>query len=406
MNAVAVVVLGVLWLVIVVRLCTAWGSAQQRVTTLAFVCFALSGTFVIRPVRYGFDAATGVGDLSILVGHVFAMLGMVVALELAVGMAPRRRAYVRGAQTFLATAVMAMTVLFLIIPRRLDEPDFGYWHARHGAVVSYQLLDLVCLGVGLCFAVAILFPQWRSAGRGALRNALLFLWLAAAIGLGYDASRLWYVIAHGFGFVAQGDRPLYGAMTFLLLYGALLAAGVGGLIRVMHSWGRFARRYVGYHRLRGLWTDLTGAVPSAVLEPPPGPLASLFSLELRLYRLEVEIRDAQVELASYVPQWTRDAAREALDSAREEREGALDACILLMALNLQRNGAERTESPAMAYWSADASLDGEMESLLTLRRLMDARSVVDVAANVFGTMEGLRDSRGFGNPLPGPTLSV
>jgi uncharacterized protein DUF6545 len=366
--AVWILTLSLLWLGIVLRTRSLQRSPRQRAGALMFLCLALSATLTIPSiVRDQVNVVTGIADLSIVTGHLCTLLAILFAIR----MFAKQSRPLRVGVAAIGVAMAVMVGLFLVIPRQLDHPDFGLWQARHPAVITYQMIYQGCLGGWLALSLVILVPGWRAA-RGTLRASLLLLWLGAVFGVVYVGFRMWYVLAHGIGHVPQVASPVYGLTTLLLLYAALLLAGAGALVRTASGTARYWRRYVAFYRLGGLWAELTEAVPTAVLEAPPAMLIT--SLELRLYRRTVEIRDAQLELSGLVPSDMRAAA-----SALVPDELALDACTLVIALYIEREGPVQPSAPV---WERDASLDAEVAALLALSRLMRDPAVLEAAAAV------------------------
>ncbi|EOD70030.1 MAB_1171c family putative transporter [Amycolatopsis vancoresmycina] len=370
--------LGVLWLVVMTGLPRLLGSVPQRAVTAFFGFLFLSAPTSLPGVRRTVDSVTGVPDLAILLGHLGTLLAFIAILELAAGVEGGRRVLLRRGQLAFTLVLTGLVTLFVFIPRRLDQPDFGLWQVRHPLVVTYQLLFQTCLGLGLSLAVAFLVPNWRKSRRGPLRTALLLLWLSAAVGLLYVASRLWYVVGHGFGFLHQVARPVYGTVTFLLLWTTVALAGSAALVRVGYAVTRHVRHRIAYHRLGGLWRTLTEAVPGTVLDPRSGPFPAR-AFRRRLYRRIIEIRDAQMELTSYVPPAEHQAAEAAL---RGREAAALDACVLHLGLRFKDRATPHPQETRPPARTTDGSLDGELADLLRLRTSMDDPEVIRAAAGI------------------------
>lgn len=362
-------------LITVWRLPTSRGTAQQRAGTLVLLFLTLAALVLDLDVRRAIDTSSGVADLSILLGHLAGLLTIVSGLEFAAAVTDadaRRRTLLRRAEIAIAAAMTCMVVLFAVIPRRHDRPDFGGWRGGDLAVVGYQMLFQTCVGIGLCAALPFLARQRRSARPGPLRTALLLMWLGVAIGIVYVVSRMWTVLKQGLGLTTPIDGAVYNVGTGLLLQLTLLLVAVSAAIRLTYRCANYLRRHVAYYRLRGLWTTLTRAVPGTVLSPPPHPLVAFFafrSMELLLYRRTVEIRDAQLELINRVPEETREAARTTLLEHGLDDDLALDACVLDIALGLSTDPAPAPNHGALS-WSKAASLDGEVAILLDLSALL------------------------------------
>ncbi|WP_439656779.1 MAB_1171c family putative transporter [Lentzea sp. HUAS TT2] len=369
-----VVVFGMLvvvWGFAVFRLCLARRSSHGRVVALAFLCFALSATIVVRQVRYAFDQVTGVPDLAIMIGHLTGLAG--VGLMLSFGLLGANSGIVRIGRYVLAAAAVLMTAMFVIVPRGLDQPDFAYWHPTHPATMIYHLVYITCMCAGVAAGAVLLIPLWRQA-RGALRVTLFLLWLGCLALFVYSCCRYWYVIWYGLGWVAQGTRyETYGRFTEMALYLGMLLVVLSGSIQVSLDTARWLRRVRGYRRLGPLWTELVAAVPSVVLGDPPRWFVG--SLELRLYRRAVEIRDAQLELSGRVSPDTRAFAAMNLEEAGVTDPLALDACVLRIGLTAPQ-ALHPVETSA---WSSASTLDDELADLLALQREMRSPAVVEAA---------------------------
>ncbi|MFI6096019.1 MAB_1171c family putative transporter [Lentzea sp. NPDC051213] len=367
-------VLVVVWGFVLFRVRVVGRSPQGRAVALAFLCLATSATIVVRQVRYALDQFIGVPDLAILIANVSTLgaIAFLLRFGLIVGSNVR---FVRVANAVLAGVVVVMVAMFLIVPRDLNSPDFAYWHPTHPATIIYHLVNITCMFVGVAAGAVLLHPLWRHQARGPLRVALFLLWLGFLSLIVYAGCRYWYVIAYGFGFVPQGTQyRTYGRITELAMFLGVLLVVLGGLTQAGMSAVRWMRRLRGYRRLRPLWTELVEAVPTVVLQHPPRWFAG-GSLELRLYRRTVEIRDAQLELAGRVSPDTRAYAGMNLEEAGVTEPLALDACVLRIGL---------ASPPALhpaetSAWSAASNLDDELDDLLALNRQLRDPAVVAAA---------------------------
>jgi hypothetical protein len=146
----------------------------------------------------------------------------------------------------------------------------------------------------------------------------------------------------------------------------LLLIAAGGALPALGGAGRWFAHYRALHRLRPLWRDLCTAVPSVVLGDPPGRLEELLplrSLELRLYRRIIEIRDAQWLLVGDADAVV-DRARLPAGVNEDERPLAMEALILRTAIE---SGA-RPGSPAVPSSGSGHDIDGEVRALLAVSR--------------------------------------
>jgi hypothetical protein len=273
---------------------TARGKAVRLVVLLA----TLSFTFNRREISYATDTVLHVPDISVPLKNlatVAASAGMVHIVGL-LSTDPARWAWLRRtAYALLAVTSVAMCVLFLLAPRRPERYDFVYEQAGTPLVTAYASLTQLGLTVGLICALVLFRPAGRGTAPWRLRIGMWLLSAGAVVGLLFMANRVVYQISH-----AAGSRALDGTgaqtVSRLLLAMMLLLFGVGAALPAMGGLRRWASRYVALQRLRPLWRDLSRAAPGVVLGDPPGRLGELIdprSVELRLYRRVIEIRDAQ-----------------------------------------------------------------------------------------------------------------
>ncbi|HWO60045.1 MAG TPA: MAB_1171c family putative transporter [Umezawaea sp.] len=381
--------IAVLWLVAVRLLVSKRRTPQRRAIAFTFLFVTLAATISGHSARRAFDAAIGIPDLSILVGHVFAVLAVVACLELLAVVAEAgetRRRLLRGARSVLASALAGMAVLFVLIPRQADHFDFGCWEARSPLVVVYQLLFQVCLATGFAAAV-VLFGSRRLTAVGAWFKASAFLIAAGCcFGVGYVGIRMWYVVAHGFDLPYPLEGPVYGLVPLVLLESTMVLLGVGALIPQAMRAGRLVGRLVRFHGLRSLWQTLSEAAPGNVLGPVPTRTADLLSvvaIERRLYRRVIEIRDAQWELNGFVSAAMVEDARRAVDeSGPDEPDLALEALLLEVARRAKEGGLPHAGGDHGSSWSGEADLDEEARRLLAIQRVFAGPWVREASARL------------------------
>jgi hypothetical protein len=384
-----IVSIAVLWLVTFRLLISKRRTPQRRAIAVTFLFVTLAATISGYSARRAFDTTVGIPDLSILVGHVFAVLAVMACLGLVavvVEAGETNRRLLRGARSVLASALTGMAVLFVLIPRRADHFDFGCWEARSPLVVAYQLLFQVCLGTGFGAAV-VLFGSRRLTAVGVWFKASAFLIAAGCcFGVGYVGVRTWYVVAHGLDLPYPLEGPVYGLVPLVLLESTMVLLGVGALIPQAMRAGGWVGRLVRFHRLRTLWETLSDAAPGNVLGPVPTRLADLVSVvavERRLYRRVIEVRDAQWELNGFVSASMVEDARRAVDASRAaEPDLALEALLLEVARQAKRDGLPHAGGDHASSWSGEADLDEEARRLLAIQRVFAGPWVREVSARV------------------------
>jgi diguanylate cyclase (GGDEF)-like protein len=149
--------------------------------------------------------------------------------------------------------------------------------------------------------------------------------------------------------VAAADRPSRDLNRYYRLADqALYAAKENGrdAVQIVRadpaaatSASRYCRTWAAWVRLRPLWALLVKAAPDVKLSTPPG---RRFSARYLLHRRVIEIRDAELALR---PFWDSRAVAEAADAAgqaglsRDERDAAIEAVMIVTALDARRRGA-------------------------------------------------------------------
>jgi uncharacterized protein DUF6545 len=379
--------IAVLWLASLRVVTAKRASPQRRAIGRAFLFTTVAATIGGYSARRAFDAAVGVPDLSILVGHVFAVLAVMACLELLAAVTGGARRTLRRAVVVLASALAGMAALFAAIPRQPDHFDFGCWQAGSPLVIGYQLLFQVCLGTGFTAAIALFGPRGLTAV-GLRFKVLAFLITAGCcFGVAYVGVRTWYVITHGFGLPYPMEGPVLGLVPLLLLEATTVLVGVGALVPPAARVGGLIARLLRLHRLRPLWKALSDAAPGNVLGPAPtlaADLLNVVAIERRLYRRVIEIRDAQWELTGFVSTAMVEEARRALDEAPrgEVPDLALESLLLEVARQAKLAGLPHVGGDHAPTWSDEVDLDAEIRRLLAIQRIRRGPWVRDAAARV------------------------
>jgi hypothetical protein len=300
-DALEITVLIGLWIFTIRRFSTPQ-SARGKAVRCTALLVTISSTINRREISFGTDQLLHVPDVSVLLKNlatVAASAGMVHIVGLMSG-APAARARLRGwTYALLAANAVAMTILFVLVPRSPAHGDFVAEHAGTPLVTAYGVLTQLGLTVGLVCALVLFRPAARRAEPGLLRAGLHLLSAGAVVGLLFMANRVLFQVSHALGSTLLDGTPAMNVSRSLLA-GMLLLFGAGAALPALGGLHRWGSRYLALQRLRPLWSALTSAVPSVVLGDPPSRLADLLalrSMQLRLYRRIIEIRDAQWQLA-------------------------------------------------------------------------------------------------------------
>ncbi len=223
---------------------------------------------------------------------------------------PVARQRVRRRLAVITLVALAMTVL-LISADTENVTNFVERYATSTPIAIYQLLYLSCLAMAVIDLIHLsirysrhVAPMLRTGLRmvatGGIVYALHTAYKMALIAAAWSDSRL------------PGDESMI-STTLAALGGVLIAGGTTLPVwgpRALLPW-RLLRQYLSYRRLTPLWRELSAAVPEVRLTQPeaatdPAP----WTMDIRLYRRVIEIRDAQLLLQPYSDPAAVDAAQE------------------------------------------------------------------------------------------------
>jgi Family of unknown function (DUF6545) len=273
-------------------------SPRGRAVRLVILLVTVSFTLNRREISYGTDRLLHVPDISVPLKNLATVAASAAMIHIVgvISADPRRHAWLRRCgYALLAAAGCGMTVLFLIVPRSPARGDFVAEQVGTPAVTGYGGLTQLGLTIGLISALVLFRPPARGAAPGALRAGLHLLRAGAVVGLLFMANRLAYLLSNVAGSTAL-DGPVAETVSRGLLAVALLLLATGGALPALGGTRRRLAHHRALRRLRPLWRDLCAAVPEVVLAAPPGRFREFFALrtvDLRLYRRIIEIRDAQ-----------------------------------------------------------------------------------------------------------------
>lgn len=381
----------VLWLVCLYRLPTLLRSTRRRSFTLMLIAVALSATINEARVTALVDQATGVANISVLLKNILGLLATMSAMSFADAIvedtSPRTRRRRLLANTALITAILAMIALFVVIPRHEGGPDFVDAQATNPAVGAYGVLFQLCLGTTLLWISRGYWRYWRSTDSGVLRVTLLLFNLGLGIGAVYVLNRLVFLISHLAGSqLVQG--PVYVVVSTTLFAVALLLVAIGSSAYGCRIAWHHVGHYLALHRLYPLWRALSEAVPDVVLGSAPTrrtDLCTLRGLSLRLYRRNIEIRDAQWVLHDHVPATTVErltcaVAELGLDPATAD--ALVEAAVLEAGRRARIAGASSIGKATEAPFTSGVDFDDEVLDLARLSRRLRSPLVARIVSTV------------------------
>lgn len=357
----------VLWVVLLLRLPGAIRSVPQRRLLIAAAGLAGSVTVYLDPVTALLARTPLAGDCGIVM-NVWGMLSSAFILDLVLAALSKRRPWlVYGS----AAAVSAVLV-------SLNAAEGG----QAGCVTSLDVPWYSPFWWLLCIAhIIAVIPSTalcaRYARRATTRSLRIGLGLLAA---GFASSTFfWGVVVLGY-LLTRSDWvgaffPLnIGVTAWLIVAGT----GLPLLIQARRQW-----RYLQtLWRLRPLWRQLVDTVPHVRMPEPALRSVPSGSIDLRLYRRVIEIRDALLILRDYVSPHTVDAARAHVKTAApaSEQEPLTTACWLAVAQAAKEGGADPRPSALAAPAPRAAGEDAwtsEIKFQEALARVRQAPLVLD-----------------------------
>ncbi|HET9516685.1 MAG TPA: MAB_1171c family putative transporter [Actinoplanes sp.] len=274
----------------------------------------------------------------------------------------RRRLAVIGA------VAVAMTLLMLSADTQ-DGPNFVERYATYTPITVYLLLYLSCLVVAEVDLIHLSVKYSRHVG-SMLRIGLRMVAVGGALFVVHTAYKISIIV------LAWAGAPLPGNETAVTTGlaaagGVLVAAGT-----TLPVWGppvllpwRSVRQHRAHRRLAPLWRALTAAIPEVMLtrDDEAADEARPWTIDLRLYRRVIEIRDAQLLLQPYGDPCDVGRAQQEADRAglRGERAQAfVEAATVHSALARWRSAGPPAAPPVPPRRSVgDASLSREIRYL-------------------------------------------
>lgn len=277
---------------------------------------ALSFTLSIPTIWYYVDRWLGIPDIAALLAQscVMVLVGSQQVL-LCFWLAPPGQARPMAMRRLLTTATVltALVVLFtLMAPTGSSPKDFTLRYAQDHYYAAYLLLYIAAYTTGEAEVGLRCWRYARISNRRWLQRGLRTTAVGSWVTLGYSAVRIGDLTGAQLGVDLHGLEPLAwvcGDIGALLMLIGWTLPGWGPRLTAVH---RGVQNYLHYQRLYPLWSALHQAHPSIALEPSRSALAGLAtvrSLEFRLYRRVIEIRDGLLALRSHLDAETTGTAQ-------------------------------------------------------------------------------------------------
>jgi hypothetical protein len=362
-----------LWLVAILRAPAAARHPRQRPLWLGVCLMTVTTTLYREPVIQTLGRLIGDLNLIDLSRHVSHTISATMMLYFVLVAANRQR------HTRLLVSVCAVMVAATIWLNLSAAP-----HAR--STITTPELPLVywlfCFGFYLVvdvISVAVCWWYGQQAGPRILRWSLWIFGLSRLFGC-----LLWilfpaYLITHIA--VLLSYVPALTGIELLLQAASVLLPGIATAQQ------NLAQRRILW-TLWPLWQSLTDAIPDVTLPGSGSRLATLIttvgSLNWRLYRLVIEIRDAGLTLRAYVTPATVAAAQQfaaAHQIPLADLDAAAAACWLKTARQAKLAGKPPRSTVSDITGPGGKSLCEEIEFLFTVARFHASPLPTEFATN-------------------------
>ncbi|MEW2284445.1 MAB_1171c family putative transporter [Streptomyces sp. NPDC047841] len=342
----------------------AWRDPILRATALLLgigaVCFASLPPANLHRINVLTDIPNfaGLWVYSLLTAYCGACLWLIITWREPPSAVRRRRTrLVRVAYTVI---IVGLWTTFLLGDHRAERTrDLDTYYADTPWMREFVLLYLVAHLVSALVAAGMLWAWYREVEDTWLRRAVIFLQVAYALGLLYDAAKLAAIGARWSG--RDWDwLSTYAAPPFAIAEAVLVA--VGFIAGQAGPWAAEHRRLVRTHRrLKPLWQAML-----AVTAPAAPATGRVSGAALRLELRRAAINDGLLKLAPHLSPARRERTRTAATAAGYPQPvargiaAAVDILVASDALHAPDGGAR---PPSAGRTGAPFVPDSELESI-------------------------------------------
>ncbi|PXX54921.1 hypothetical protein DFR70_12262 [Nocardia tenerifensis] len=278
-----------LWVVAVLRAPGAVRERHQRDLWLAVVLVAVTTTIYEEPVVAWLAQHIGSPRLIDMGRHVCDIGASTVLLHLISRVTNRRPRTALLLAAALSVVVALLLLDFAAPPHarsNLPAPELpsAFWATLFGYnLIANVIVATVCL------------RYWRAAREWPLRWSLLTFGAGTAL-----VCLVWVMFLI---YVFQRDTAYLRYDSLIIGVEEILRA-VGAGLPLVPAMIRYVKNVGAVWQLWPLWAELTAAAPHVALRRNRfralGMLTAVFAVQLRLYRMVIEIRDAMLVLDDYI----------------------------------------------------------------------------------------------------------
>ncbi len=342
------------------------GNRALRALCLLLLVFSAAVTIGLPPLYQRIPLITEHPSSIRLAQHVLAVLAAFWLRVLFDHLArPGARTTYRFWAPYGAATLLAMVVLFALAPVGADADDFVNQYAAAPYVAEYLLVFLTFVTASLAQVFRLSLLHAKYTPHRFLRIGLRLIAAGSLCCVAFAVHKAGFALVRRLGGVPSWPEgpvstTLVGCTALLFVVGATIA----GWAPRLTAWRRRVRRDRAYRRLYPLWSAIHEALPNVTLVPTGGR-QPWQSVEFRLYRRIIEIRDGILALRPYVDDRVTALARERAAAAGldgEEAAAVAEAATLASALRARADGHPKPGASALsAPPAADrgAGLDDE-----------------------------------------------
>ncbi|MEN2422817.1 MAB_1171c family putative transporter [Streptomyces rimosus] len=370
MHPIQNVVLAAIWAVAAWRLPSAIRGAKQRPLWIAFASLAAANTLAHPDIERPLNEVTGIHNLATLTRSLIGILGFSAFVQFVVSVA--RPGAIRSTHRLLAVCgfvgAFALVCLFAVAPCPRNVDDFFEAYTGWPFGTAYCCVFLGCLGVSTVIATCLFTGYSHHAGDPWLRTGLRLLGAGTAVGALYTifcAARILTRLAHQ-PFVINDHTAVI--VAHIIQDTAIALIVVGNSVPACGVLRRTLGDRRTLRRLHPLWSALTDAVPDVILKAPVPRCP-----RIRLLRQIIEIHDATLVLACYIPPQLRERAHSRAAQVLQDEEGRTalaQALWLRAACEAKRAGiqpcAHSVEEPTAHPEHLDFDFDFEVARIQQL----------------------------------------
>ncbi|MFI8933325.1 MAB_1171c family putative transporter [Streptomyces sp. NPDC053474] len=370
-----------MWVSLGLRAPAVLRSSKQRPLWLAVLGAAAALTLHLPWFIDLLHQATGPTHLTALARNLFGVLTSAAVLDFML-------LAVRGRHTYALYGLAGLVMVLLVWLDTAAGP-----HLQHAIPpVSHPMPSTsywaVLIAVNLSTNVVCVVACWRYSRASQDRSLRVGLRL---FGLGAAFAGVYWLLSAAYVGVRYSWIP---ALSPLLLGCYALARASAIFVPLGTAVAVAVRRMRILWQLWPLWRDLVNAVPDVSLTQTHQRGLALLQrsgpLDLRLYRIVIEIRDAILDLRAHIPHAVLTEVRDHLEregAPSAEEDARVTACWLRIARSIKAEGTPPLRGDLTAPVIGGADLPGEIEFLRKVAKADTSPQIRRIAAHLSHSTE-------------------